>query len=222
MCLSLGVQNSTANCPCLHTARCTTRIQTPAPWPLSLCSYAVQCVCVCLCLFFASQFLNHHFMILTKLRDLFSSVQISRSVVSDSLRPHESQHDRPPCPSPTPRVHSDSRPSSQWCHPAISSSVVPFPSCPQSLPASGSFPMSQLFACVGQSTGVSALASFLPKKSQGWSPSEWTGGYPCSPRDSQESSPTPQFKSINSSALSFLHSPTLASIHDHKKHRSLD
>ena len=101
--------------------------------------------------------------------------QFSRSVMSDSLRPHESQHARPPCPSPTPRVHSDSCPSTQWCHPAISSSVIPVSSCPQSLPASGSFPMSQLFAWGGQSTGVSALASFLPKKSQGWSPSEWTG-----------------------------------------------
>ena len=105
----------------------------------------------------------------------FSSVQFSSSVVSDSLRPHESQHARPPCPSPTPGVHSNSHPSSQWCHPAISSSVVPFSSCPQSLPASESFPMSQLFTRGGQSTGVSALASFLPKKSQGWSPSEWTG-----------------------------------------------
>ena len=103
------------------------------------------------------------------------SDQISRSVVSDSLRPHETQHARPPCPSPTPGVHSDSRTSSQWCHPAISSSVVPFSSCPQSLPASESFPMSQLFGWGGQSTGVSALASFLPKKSQGWSSSEWTG-----------------------------------------------
>ena len=103
------------------------------------------------------------------------SDQISRSVVSDSLRPHESQHARPPCPSPTPGVHLDSCPSSQWCHPAISSSVVPFSSCPQSLPASGSFPKSQLFAWGGQRTGISALASFLPKKSQGWSPSEWTG-----------------------------------------------
>jgi len=103
------------------------------------------------------------------------SDQISCSVVSDSLRPHESQHARPPCPSPTPGVHSDSRPSSQWCHPAISSSVVLFSSYPQSLPASESFPMSQLFAWGGQSTGVSTLARFLPKKSQGWSPSEWTG-----------------------------------------------
>ena len=101
------------------------------------------------------------------------SDQISRSVVSDSLRPHESQHARPPCSSPTPRVHCDSRPSSQWCHPAITSSVVPFSSCPQSLPASESFPMSQLFAWGGQSTGVSALASFHPKKSQGSFRMDW-------------------------------------------------
>ena len=106
---------------------------------------------------------------------IFRSVQFSRSVVSDSLWPHEPQHARLPCPSPTPRVHSDSCPSSQWCHPAISSSVVPFSSCPQSLPASESFPMSQLFTWGGQSTGVSSLASVLPKKSQGWSPSQWTG-----------------------------------------------
>ena len=100
-----------------------------------------------------------------------SSAQLSRSVVSDSLWPHELQHARPPCPSPTPEVHPDTRPSSQWCHPAISSSVIPFSACPQSLPASESFPMNQLFAW----GGISALASFLPKKSQGWSPSEWTG-----------------------------------------------
>ena len=103
------------------------------------------------------------------------SVQFSRSVVSDSLRPHESQHAGPPSPSPTPGVHSDSCLSSRWCYLAISSSVVPFSSCPQSLPASESFSMSQVFTWGGQSTGVSALASFLPKKSQGWSPSEWTG-----------------------------------------------
>ena len=103
------------------------------------------------------------------------SVQFSRSVVSDSLQPHESQHARPPCPSPTPGVHSDARPSSPWCHPAISSSVVPFSFCPQSLPASEFFPMSQLFTWGGQSTGVSALASFLPNNTQDWSPSEWTG-----------------------------------------------
>ena len=150
------------------------------------------------------------------------SVQFSRSVMSDSLQPHESQHTRPPCPSPTPRVHSNSHPSSQWRHPAISSSVIPFSSCPQSLPASESFPISQLFAWGGQSTGVSALASFLPKKSQGWPPLEWTGWILCSPRNSQESSPTPQFKSINSLVLSFLHSPTLTSIQDHWKNHSLD
>ena len=106
---------------------------------------------------------------------VFSSIQFSCSVVSHSSRPHESQHARPPCPSPTPGVHPYPRPSSQWCHPAISSSVVPFSSCLQSLPASESFPMSQLFPWGGQSTGVSASASFPPKKSQGWSPSEWTG-----------------------------------------------
>ena len=94
--------------------------------------------------------------------------------MSDSLQPHESQHAKPPCPSPTPGVHSNSRPSSRWCHQAISSSVIPFSSCPQSLPASESFPMSQLFTWSGQSIGVSASASFPRKKSQGWSPSEWS------------------------------------------------
>ena len=141
--------------------------------------------------------------------------------MSDSLRPHELQHARPPCPSPTPRVHSDSRPLSLWCHPAISSSVVPFSSCPHSLPASESFPMGQLFAWGGQSTGVSALASFLPKKSQGRSPSEWTGWISLQSKGLavQESSATPQFKSFSSLALSFLHSPT--SIYDHWKNHSL-
>ena len=105
----------------------------------------------------------------------FSSVQLRHSAMSDSLRPHESQHARPPCSSPTPGVHPDSRPSSQWCHQTISSSVIPFSSCPQPLPASESFPMSQLFTWGGQRTGVSALTSFLPKNTQGWSPSEWTG-----------------------------------------------
>ena len=103
-----------------------------------------------------------------------SSVQFSRSVVSDSLQPHELQHARPPCPSPTPGVYPNSCPSSQWCHPAISSSVVPFSSCSQSLPASGSFPMSQLFAWGGQSIGVSASASVLPMNTQDWSPLGWT------------------------------------------------
>ena len=109
-----------------------------------------------------------------KIKNL-SSVQFSCSVMSDSLRLHGLQHARTPCPSLAPGVYSNLRPSSRWCHPAISSSVVPFSSCPQSLPASGSFPMSQLFAWGGQSTGVSALASFIPKNTQDWSPLEWTG-----------------------------------------------
>ena len=106
---------------------------------------------------------------------VFSSVQFSCTVVSNSLWPHEPQHTTPPCPSPTPGVHSNSHPSSRWCHPAISSSVVPFSSCPRSLPASESLPMSQLFAWGGQSTRVSALASVLPKNTQDWSPLGWTG-----------------------------------------------
>ena len=102
------------------------------------------------------------------------SVKFSRSVMSDSLRPHRLQHTRPPCPSPTPGVYSNSCPSSQWCHPAISSSVIPFSSCFQSFPASGSFPMSQFFTSSGQSIGVSASASVLPMNTQDWSPLGWT------------------------------------------------
>ena len=148
---------------------------------------------------------------------LISSVQFSRSVVSDSLRPHESQHARPPCLSPTPGVHPDSHPLSQWCHPTISSSVIPF-SCLQS----GSFKMSQFFVSGGQSTGVSASASVLPMNTQDWCPLGWTGWISLQSRDSQVSSPTSQFKSINSLALSLLHSPTLTSIHDHRTNHSLD
>ena len=147
--------------------------------------------------------------------------QLSHSVVSDSLRPHELQYARPPCPSPTPGVHPNPCPFSLWCHPT-SSSVVPISSCPQSLPASGSFPMSQLFASGGQSIGISASTSVLTMNTQDWSPLGWTSGSPWSPRDSQESSPTPQFKSINSSAFSFLYCPTLTSIHDHWENHSLD
>ena len=105
----------------------------------------------------------------------FSSVQFSCSVVSNSLRPHEPQHAKPPCPSPTPRVHPKPCPLCRWCHPTISSSVVPFSSCPQSFPASGSFQMSQLFTSSGQSIGVSASTSVLPMNTQDWSPLEWTG-----------------------------------------------
>ena len=105
----------------------------------------------------------------------FSSVQFSHSVMSNSLRPHELQHARPPCPSPTPRVYPNPCPLSRWCHPTISSFVIPFPSCPQSFPASGSFQMSQLFASGGQSVGVSASTSVLPMNTQDWSPLGKTG-----------------------------------------------
>ena len=106
---------------------------------------------------------------------MFSSVQFCCSVVSDSSRPHELQHARPPCPSPTPGVYPDSYPLSQWCHPTISSSVIPFSSCPQSFPASGSFPMSQFFTSGGQSIGVSTSTSVLPMNTQDWFPLGWTG-----------------------------------------------
>ena len=155
---------------------------------------------------------NKEFMV------MFSSVQFSCSVVSNSLKPHEWQHARPLCPSPTSGVHSNSPPSSWWCHPAISSSVVPFSSYPQSLPESESFPMSQLFAWGGQSTGVSALASFLPKNTQDWTLLEWTVWISL-----QSKGLSRVFsKSISSLALSLLHSPTLTSIHDYWKNHSLD
>ena len=105
---------------------------------------------------------------------LTSYIQFSPSVMSDSLRPHELQHTRPPYPSPTPGVYSNSCPSSRWCHPAISSSVIPFSSCPRSLPESGSFPVSQLFASGGQSIGVWASKSALPMNIQDWFPLGWT------------------------------------------------
>ena len=162
-----------------------------------------------------------------KCKEIFylHSVQFSHSVVSDSLRPHESQHARPPCPSPTPRVHSDSRPLSQWCHQAISSSVVPFSSCSQSLPASESFPMSQLFTWDGQSIGVSALASFLPKNTQDWS-LESTGWISLQSKGLSKvfSNTTVQkhqfFGTQLFSQSNFHHSPTFTSIHDHRKNHS--
>ena len=147
-----------------------------------------------------------------------SSVQFKQSVLSDSLWPHELQHDRLPCPSPTPGVHLGSCPWSPWYHPAISSSVVPFSPAPIH-PSIRVFSNESTLWWGGQS-GVSALASFLPKNT--WSDFLRMDWSPCSPRDSQESSPTPQFKSINSSVLSFLHSPTLTSIYDHCKNHSLD
>ena len=140
--------------------------QTPLMRLSSSSSSSSSCIAL-----YCRQILYHwatreHYFEDTKCRWLFSSVQVSRSIMSDCFRPHESQHARPPCSSPTPGIHPNSRPSSRWCHPAISSSVIPFSSCPQSLPASESFPMSQLFAWGGQNTGVSALASVLPKNSQ--------------------------------------------------------
>ena len=155
-------------------------------------------------------------------QEIISSVQFSHSVVSDSLWPHESQHARPPCPSQIPGVYSNSCPSCRWCHPAISSSVVPFSSCPQSLPASGSFQW------VNSSHEAAKVLEFqLQHQSFQWTPKtsllrDGLVGSPCSPRDSQDSSPTPQFKSITFLVLSFLHSPTLTSIHDHWKNHSLD
>ena len=152
----------------------------------------------------------------------FSSVQFSCSVVSNPLRPHELQHARSPCPSPTPGVYSNSCPLSQWCHPAISSSVSPFSSCPQYLPASGSFPMSQLFAWGGQSTGVSASASVLPKNTHDWCPLGWTGWISLQSKGLSRvfSNTTVQKHQFFSTQLS--HSPTLTSIHDHWKNHSLD
>ena len=148
-----------------------------------------------------------------------SSVQFSCSVVSDSLQPHRMKHVRPPCPSPTPGACSNYCPSSQWCHPTISSSVIPFSSHLQSFPASGSFLMSQFFTSGGQSIGASAL--YLPMNIQDWFPLGWTGFISLQSRDSQESSPTSQFKSINSSVLNFPF-PTLTSIHDYWKNHSFD
>ena len=133
---------------------------------------------------------------------LISSFHFSHSVMSDSLWPHRLQHARPPCPSPTPGVYSNSCPLSRWCHPAISSSVIPFSSHLQSVLASGSFQMSQFFASGSQNIGVSASASVLPM-------------------NIQESSPTPQFKSTNFSALSLLYGPNLISIHDYWENQSL-
>ena len=142
--------------------------------------------------------------------------------MSDSLWSHGLQYIRPPCPSPTPRLYSNSCLLSQWCHPTISSSVIPFCSCPQSLPASGSFPMSQLFTSGGQSIGVQIQHQSFQWTARIYLLQDGLFGSPCCLRDSQESSPTPQFKSINSSVLSFLYSPTLTSIHDHWKNHSFD
>ena len=147
-----------------------------------------------------------------------TSVQFSRSVVSNSLQPHGLQHARIPCPSPTPRACSNSCLLSWWCHPAISSSVVPLSSCLWSFPASGSFPMSQFFTSGSQSIGVSASISVLPMNIQDWFPLGWTDWISL-----QSMGLSRVFsKSINSLVLSFLYSPTLTSIYDYLKNHSFD
>ena len=148
------------------------------------------------------------------------SHQFSCSVISDSLRPHWLQHTRLPCPSPTPGACSNSCPSTRWCHPTISPSVVPFSSCLQSFPASGSFPMSQFFTSGGQSIAASALV--LPMNIQGLFPLELTTLIFLQSKELSRASPTPQFESINSLALSFLYGPTLTSIHDYCKNHRFD
>ena len=148
-------------------------------------------------------------------------VQFSRSVVSDSLWPREPQHTRSPCPSPTARVYSNPCPLSRWCHPTISSSVIPFSSCPQSFPASGSFQMSQLFASGGQSIRVSASTSVLPMNTQDWSPLGWTGWILQSKGLSRVFSNTTVQKH-QFFCTQLLYSPALTCIHDHWKNHSLD
>ena len=150
-------------------------------------------------------------------RSLICSAQFIRLVMSDSLEPHVL-----PCPSPTPEACSNSCPSIWWCHPTISSSVVPFSSRLQSFPESGSVQMSQFLASGGQRLGVSASASVLPMNIQDWFPLGWTGWISLQSKGLSRVFSTPQFKSINSLVLSFLYSPTLTSIHDYWKNHSFD
>ena len=150
---------------------------------------------------------------------MFNISQVSSVAQScPTLRPSGLQHARPPCPSSTPRVYSNSCPLSQWCEPTISSSVIPFSSRLQSFPASGSFQMSQFFASGGQSIGVSASAPVLPMNIQDWFPLVGLVGSPCHPRDSQASSPTP----IQKHQFFGIHISSLTSIHDHRKKHSFD
>ena len=150
------------------------------------------------------------------------SVQFSCSVMTNSLRPRPVNHmDRPLCPSPTPGVHPNPCPLSRWCHPTISSSIVPFSFCPQSFPASGFFQMSQ-FSSGGQSIGISASTSVLPMNTQDWSPLGWTGWISLQSQGLSKVFSNTKFENFNSLALSFLYSPTLTSIHDHWKNHSLD
>ena len=152
---------------------------------------------------------------------LLASLLFSHSVLSESFHPHGLQHTRLPCPSLCPRACSNSGTFNQWCHPTISSSVVPFSSCLQSFPSSSFFLMGQFFASGGQNTEVSASTSVILMNIQDWFTLDWLVWSPCTPRDSQESSPTPQFKSINSSVLN-LHCPPLTSIRDYWKNHCFD
>ena len=189
---------------------------------------SVLCLFLCCCpvnKFFSTVFfffLDSMYMLWKWKWKLLSSVQFSPSVMSDSLWPHELQHTRPPWPSPTPRFHPNPCPLCWWRHSTISSSVIPFSYFSQSLPASGSFQMSQLSASGGQSMGVSASTSVPPMNTQDWSPLGWTGWISLQFKGLSRVFSNPHFKSINSSTLSFLHSPTLTSIHDHWKNHSLD
>ena len=151
---------------------------------------------------------------------MFSSVSsVAQSCLALWL--HGLQRTRPPCASPTPETHTNSSPLSWWCHPTVSSSAIPFSSHLQFFSSSGSFPVSQFFTSGGQSIGVSASASVLPMNIQSWFPLAWTGWISLQSMGlSQESSPTWQFRSINSSVLSFLYSPTLTSIHDYCKEKT--
>ena len=153
---------------------------------------------------------------------ILSCVQFSCSVMSDSLWPHGLQHARPPCPSPACGVYPNSCSLGWWCHPTISSSVVPFSSHLQTFPASESFPKSQFFASGGQSTGISASTSVLPMNTQDWSPLGWAGLISLQSKGLSRVFSNTTVQSINSSVFSFLYSPTLTSIHDYWKNHSLD
>ena len=172
--------------------------------------------------FFLKTYFLPRFVIPVNVNSQFTSLQFSHSFLSDSLRSHERQHARPPCPSPTPEVHPNPCPLSQWCHPTISSSVVPFSSCPQSFPALGSFQMSQLFTSGGQSTGVSASTSVLPVNTQDWSPLGWTGWISLKSKGLARVFSNTTVQKHQFFGASFLYSPTLTSIHDHWKNHSLD
>ena len=164
----------------------------------------------------------NHFYLFSVRRWRISSVQFSRQIISDSLQLHEPQHARLPCPSPTPGIYPNSCPSNRWCHPAISSSVVPFSSCPNSLPASRSFPVSQLFAWGGQSIGVSASASVLPMNTQDWSPLGSTGWIFLQSKGLWRVFSNTTVQKHQFFGTQLLQSPTLTSIHDHWKSHSLD